>query len=164
MGSRGMSPCTQPWPTLSGRSGRGPKQEANRHQKATRWVGGQTRVGGLRALATVQHWVCCDCVCRPHTQSVERAHSLANMSVVVIGGGISGLSAGNEALQLGALRVDVLEASDQLGGRLRLEEVAVLCVCRCLSRHGWVTDWNPHLHTVGCFGVPTCNRETRHGW
>ena len=44
-------------------------------------------------------------------------------TVAVIGGGISGLAAAWELSRLGDLSVTVLEGSDRLGGKLRLEDV-----------------------------------------
>ena len=42
--------------------------------------------------------------------------------VIIIGGGVSGLTAASELSALGHENILVLEASDRLGGRIRTEE------------------------------------------
>ena len=44
--------------------------------------------------------------------------SKLNTRIIIIGGGISGLAAGNELIAYGFKNITILEAQDRLGGRI----------------------------------------------
>ncbi len=49
-------------------------------------------------------------------------------SVIVIGGGVSGLAAASKLVQDGRFAVTLLEASDRIGGRVFTEEFGKPCL------------------------------------